>query len=457
MNLNNHIYLSHSIPAIHQKLINREISALELAQVTIDNIEKYESDIKAWVDLDLKKLIENAKAADRMGQFDLPGRLSGIPLGVKDIFNTKEYKTQMGSSLWSGFQPGNNARVVDYLIWAGGIVAGKTNTAEFAVHHLNETKNPHNPLHTPGTSSSGSAAAVAIGMVPFALATQTAGSITRPASFCGVWGYKPSFGLLPRTGILKTTDSLDTVGFISSHGLSLRPILDAVRVKGPNFPYVYESVDKGSRILNSRSSIRVGFVKTYAWNAAQQYVKDELTDFVSQLDGLPNYNVEVLDWPSDLDSVHQVHDIIYKKSLSYYFQREAKFKGGLSAIMAEMIEQGEVITLESFRAALKEQDRICKRVNEIFEEYDLIISLGTGSSAPLRGDIEVDDPSLIWTLAHVPTISIPLFRSPSNLPFSLQFTGKKWSDYSLLNIIENLIERDFIVSGPMPIKNFPNL
>ena len=139
--------------------------------------------------------------------------LNGIPFGIKDIFNTQVMPTTMGSPIWAGFVAGNNARSVDSILRKGALSFGKTITAEFAVHALNATLNPYDVSKTPGTSSSGSAVAVALGIVPFALGTQTAGSIIRPASFCGVWGFKPSFGLIPRTGVLKTTDSLDTVGF----------------------------------------------------------------------------------------------------------------------------------------------------------------------------------------------------------------------------------------------------
>ena len=161
-----------------------------------------------------------------------------VPFGVKDIFNTIDLKTEMGSETWKDHNAGNDARVVSVLRHQGYTPIGKTVTAEFAVHHLNKTKNPHSIDKTPGTSSSGSAVAVATGMVPFALGTQTAGSIIRPASFCGVWGMKPSFGLIPRTGSLKTTDSLDTIGFLSSYGTDMREILNLLRVKGPNYPFV---------------------------------------------------------------------------------------------------------------------------------------------------------------------------------------------------------------------------
>ena len=134
-----------------------------------------------------------------------------------------------------------------------GIFLGKTVTAEFAVHSLNETLNPHDITKTPGTSSSGSAVSVQIGNVPFALGSQTAGSIIRPASFCGVWGFKPSFGLIPRTGVLKTTDTLDTIGILSSHGSNFREVLDIIRVRGPNYPFVYQNIDQPFRIQPFRN------------------------------------------------------------------------------------------------------------------------------------------------------------------------------------------------------------
>ena len=150
----------------------------------------------------------------------------------------------MGSKIWKNFQPGNNARAVDSLEANGAIAIGKTITAEYAVHKLNETKNPHNLSRTPGTSSSGSATAVCTGDVPFALASQTAGSIIRPASFCGVWGMKPSFGLIARTGVLKTNDTLDTIGFMTSNIYNLNIILENIRLKGPNYPLIYKNIDK---------------------------------------------------------------------------------------------------------------------------------------------------------------------------------------------------------------------
>ena len=180
----------------------------------------------------------------------------------------------MGSELWCDFKPGNDARVVYYLKNSGGIIAGKTVTAEFAVHELNETLNPHNVELTPGTSSSGSAVAVALGMVPVAIGSQTAGSIIRPASFCGVYGFKPSFGLIPRTGSLKTTDTLDSIGFFVSHPSDILLVLETIRVHGPNYPLSYRAFKDLSRQNKPRNRPwKVALAKTHTWSHATDYAK----------------------------------------------------------------------------------------------------------------------------------------------------------------------------------------
>jgi Asp-tRNA(Asn)/Glu-tRNA(Gln) amidotransferase A subunit family amidase len=364
----------------------------------------------------------------------------------------------MGSPLWQGFQAGNNARMVDSLLQAGALPVGKTITAEFAVHALNETCNPHDPARTPGTSSSGSAAAVACGMVPFALGTQTAGSIIRPASFCGVWGMKPSFGLLPRTGILKTTDSLDTPGFLAAHGRSLRPLLDATRVKGPNYPPVHRHVDCTMTTQNSPPPTwRVGFVRTPVWSGAETYARDALSTFLATLTRNPEIEVVDIDWPASLHDAHQIHEIIYTKSLAYYFEREARFENHISPIMQSMIAKGTAISNEAFRSALQRQEVLAQEIDRLLAQCDVAISLGTSSSAPPRDSEELPDPSLIWTLAHIPTVAVPLFRCPQGLPFGLQFVARRWQDYRLLNAVERMIELGLLANGSLAIHQTPTL
>lgn len=448
------MFLEKSIPELIHGVEQGAISFRDMAETTVDVIKKWEAHSKAWVCFDLDEL--RAESERVFLNYKRRGHLlglDGIPFGVKDIFNTRAFPTQMGSPIWKGFTPGNNARVVDSLLLAGGLVAGKMVTAEFAVHVLNETLNPHDATKTPGTSSSGSAAAVARGMVPFALATQTAGSIVRPASFCGIWGMKPSFGMIPRTGVLKTTDSLDTIGFVATHAKSLRPILDQVRVKGPDYPSVYRNVDsKGGNPKSPSKPWRVGFVKTHVWDGAEGYTREAIMGLAEKIDREVGFEVEELDWSDDVRVAHDIHAIIYNKSLSYYFQHEAKISSQISPVMKEMIAMGESISLETFKEAIRQQEIFCEKLDSLLSPYDIVLSLGTSSSAPLRGVVELPDPSLIWTLGHIPSIAVPAFRCPSGLPFGAQFVSRRWNDYLLLQGVEELVDRGVLPPGSLNIR-----
>ena len=448
------IFLQRSIPELIEDIRGGRLSYGDLAETTARVVAEHESATLAWVDFDsasLKAESQRAARAREVRGYSLD--LDGMPFGVKDVFNTIAFPTQMGSALWKGFTPGNNARVVDSLILGGAVPAGKTVTAEFAVHALNETLNPHDASRTPGTSSSGSAAAVAVGMVPFALGTQTAGSIVRPASFCGVWGMKPSFGLTPRTGVLKTTDSLDTIGFVAAHARSLRPILDHMRVKGPDYPFVYRGVDqRGPYPHKKHSPWKIGVVKTHTWNCADSDVKMAVTELADRIAGLGGCEVAEMAWPAELERSHEIHSTIYTKSLAYYFQQEAKSSSDLSPIMNAMIEAGRVISPKQFRQALRDQESVARQLDQELAGFDLVLSVGTSTDAPPRGQDEEPDPSLIWTLCHVPAVAVPAFRSRNGLPFGVQFIARRWNDYLLLQGIESLVERGVVPAGSQPIR-----
>jgi len=447
------IFLNQSIPQLLHAFELGELSFRDLAEVSAKAIKEKEVNTLAWVDFDLKLLLLEAEQAylKYQSRGSLLG-LDGLPFGIKDIFNTKTFPTQMGSPLWRGFTPGNNARVVDSLLDAGAIVVGKTVTAEFAVHALNETLNPHDLSRTPGTSSSGSAAAVASGMVPFALATQTAGSIVRPASFCGVWGMKPSFGMIPRTGVLKTTDSLDTVGFVTAHAESLRSVLDVARVRGPDYPYVYRNVDKRGALPKPEGRAwRVGFVRTHTWATALPYVQQAIENLAGKIESETGFEVFELDWPVDLQIAHDIHSVIYNKSLAYYFKNERKMDSQVTPIMTKIIESGESITPAEFKLALASQEWYYRRLDQLLENYDFVLSIGTASSAPLRGVEELPDPSLIWTMAHLPVIAAPAFRCPQGMPFGAQFFSRRWNDYLLLQGVLELIDRGILPRGSLKV------
>ena len=281
-----------TIAEIVSKYKKKEFDIVAWNKTFIKNIKEKEENVHAWVyfneELWLKKLdsvLENhpEKFSD----------LLGVPVGIKDIFNTIDMPTCMGSPIWNGFTPGNDARVVHNLKFQGAITAGKTVTAEFAVHAPNETRNPWNTEHSPGTSSSGSAAAVAAGMVPLAIGTQTAGSIIRPASYCGVYGFKPSFGTLPRTGILKTTDTLDTIGLFATNVDDCKLLFDAMRVKGLDYPNVNNNLESTDFQKKIAQKWKIGIVleQHKSSEIVSDYALTAFQDFLVKLKDNSNYEL----------------------------------------------------------------------------------------------------------------------------------------------------------------------
>ncbi len=449
------LYFKKSIRQIHEDILKGDMALTDLADITAKNIEEYEDDYCAWEIFDRKVLLEQAKNAAI--SFKSSGKLralEGVPVGVKDIYNTKDFPTQMGSSLWKGFTPGNDARVVFYLRQAGAVIPGKTVTAEFAVHELNKTLNPHDIKRTPGTSSSGSAVAVALGMVPVAIGTQTAGSIIRPASFCGIYGCKPSFGLLPRTGMLKTTDTLDTLGFFTTKMEDLRRVFDVERVHGPNFPISHRALSDETR--QNRKKGRpwmIGFVKTHTWGYASDYAKKAILGFVERMSKDKDISIEEIELDKKMEASHHIHETIYNKALSYYFIEEYKEADSISPIMQKMISIGQKISPQEFHAALSDQTDLIYLMDGLLTRYDAIISLSTAGEAPFRNVPEDPDPALMWTLTHLPVVNVPMFTSPSGMPFGLQVVSRKYNDYLLFNFLDHLLERGLIPDGNKQIES----
>lgn len=438
------IYLKKSIPEIVDFLKKKKIKIKDLFDESYRKYGKYEKHVKAWVIFNKKVQLNSIKKIQKKYNLKKNALLEGIPFGAKDIFNTIEYKTQMGSDLWKNFTPGNNARVIDKLIGNGCVVIGKTVTAEFAVHELNQTKNPFDFKRTPGTSSSGSAAAVATGMVPFALGTQTAASIIRPASFCGIWGMKPSFGLIPRTGILKTTDSLDTVGFLTSNLYNLKIVLDNLRVKGKNYPFVYNNICKKRKKKNNFKHLKIGFIKTDVCKNADKEIENSINELKKKLIQ-KKISFKNIIWPKNLNNLHRIHEIIYNKSLSYYFSNEYKDKTKISKIMKAMIENGKSIDNQDFIKAIDIQKKAINKISKILKNFDVVFSLSTLTPAIIRGKKEKNDPSLIWTMSHIPAINIPIGISNNGLPLGIQAIASKWKDYDLINALE-ILEKKKIIS-----------
>lgn len=441
-----------SIKSILDGYKQGNLHPIDVANICRQQIEKYEPGFFAWDSYSSEVLLKQSQIIELRYKNNNPVRpLEGIPVGVKDVINTSEFPTQMGSPLWANFTPGNDARVVYNLKKAGAIIPGKTVTAEFAVHSLGKTLNPHDIIHTPGTSSSGSAVAVALGMVPVALGTQTAGSIVRPASYCGVYGCKPSFGLIPRTGSLKTTDSLDTIGFFTLHYADLECVFNTLIVHGSNYPISDAALmDKKRQNKRKNQPWRVAFVRTHLWEKALPYAQKALEQWALRLQEEKDICVTEEVLPESLLQSHRVHETIYNKTLSYYFKEEFNHHQLVSPIMKDLILKGNSISVDEYQNALREQERLCSDMDTFFKDFDIIISLSSAGEAPRRKEIENPDPALIWTMTHLPVVSAPTFISPNKLPFGMQIVARRYNDNLLFKFCELLNERGFIPDSSNP-------
>ncbi|MBI1952742.1 MAG: amidase [Candidatus Omnitrophica bacterium] len=424
-----------------------------LTRACLTQIERLEPSLKAWAYLDPSLALAQARAVDEaLRQGKDPGPLAGIPVGIKDIFNTQDMPTTMGSPIYAGYTPGNDARVVFNLRQAGAVLPGKTVTAEFAVHAPGPTVNPHHPDYSPGTSSSGSAAAVAAFMVPLALASQTAGSTIRPASYCGIYGYKPSFGLIPRTGSLKTTDSLDTIAFMARSVEDLELLLETTRVRGPDHPLVHRFMTDRSRHRRADRPWRVGWVRGPKWNDAEPYAQDALLRFSERLSTLPGVELHEAPWPPGLEEAHALHEIIYCRTLAYYFKEEALQEALVSPILKAMIAEGRGIGLEKYLGALQRQEELAGALDQWFlSGWDMLLTLSTGGE-PLPGLAAPDRPDscLIWTLGGVPAMSLPVFTGPHGLPFGAQVVCRRYNDLDLFRFVRALAQAGCLPPAPNP-------
>jgi len=422
---------------IARRVASREVSAAEIMRECLTRIEKLDGAIHAWVHVAADVALKNAAEVDASVASGAPaGALTGVPLGVKDIFNTREMPSEMGSPIFKGFTPGNDARVVYDLRKAGAVFPGKTVTAEFAVHTPGPTCNPHDPKCMPGTSSSGSAAAVAAGMVPVSIGTQTAGSIVRPASYCGVYGFKPSFGLLPRTGMLKTTDSLDTVGFFATTASDVAVLFDATRVRGLDYPVAHAALTDPARQEKGARPWRIGVLENPPkWSHAEGYAKAAFAKYVERLEKLEGVEIVRVTLPEPFERAHEVHATIYDKTLSYYFREEFDQHTLISPVMYSIVERGRALTLEQYKAALDEQDDLARRFDTEVDRVDAWLTLSTGGAA-LEGLQNVDRPdsALVWSLCGAPVVSMPAFMQ-GHLPFGAQLVGRRHNDYKLLSLV----------------------
>lgn len=437
--------------AFLEMLAAGDVTVEEYCTACAERIDQRDPEIQAWAFFDRERFLETAKSFDDIlqqhrnaGMERLPRPVHGVPVGVKDIFNTIDMPTSHGSTIMQGYNPGNDARVVGNIRLDGGIVAGKTATAEFAVHHPGKTANPWDFSRTPGTSSSGSAAAVASGMVPVALSTQTAGSTIRPAAYCGVIGFKPSFGLVPRTGVLKTSDTLDTVGLIARSVSDISLFFHIVRTKGHNYPLTEMQVNRPENSVKTHDEWRIGVLHHPFQKMETERNKSRLDATIHMLSESADFEMVEVEMPGRITEAHDIHNTLYRKSLAYYFKPEWETsREKFSATMQEMIESGVAIGTDSYLSACAAQNYMRADFDSFMKEHDLdaIVCASTADEAPPIGTIvEADDTCLIWTLVGAPSITVPLPCRDNAMPLGIQIVGRRFADIKILSLAAEIAD-----------------
>ena len=366
---------------------------------------------------------------------------------AKDIFNTYNLPTQMGSPQWKDFNAGNNARVISDLLIAGDKLVGKTTTSEFAVHEETEVINPWDKKRTVGTSSAGAPISILVDGLDFALGTQTGGSIGRPASYCGVPAIKPTFGLIPRTGILKTCDPFDTVGFFSKNLKVMRKVLTSIAKKGNNYPINNFEINNNS----SNPGSVVGILNSKKLEISPD-AKKKLLEIKSFFNS-SQYSVIDVTFPEFVDEIHRMHELIYAYSLSYYFSKELEHPDRVSDSFKNYIKIGSSLKPDDFIELLKKHEEYIANYDDWIKSknLDYIIFPSTADVAPLRNDIEPIDINLIYTFTRVPVVYLPLgFSKSKNLPFGISISSFRYNDFNLLDFSE-FIENSFDYNEGNPL------
>ena len=411
-------------------------SVQELVESCSARIAALEPRIQAWEWFDASRAM--AEAEERAGGIlaDLP--LFGIPVGVKDIIATRGIPTRMGSRIFANHVPTHSAWVVRRLEALGGLVMGKTVTTEFAYRHPGKTRNPWNPAHTPGGSSSGSAAAVAAGFVPVAIGTQTLGSVIRPAAFCGVVGYKPSFGAISRTGIHPFSATLDTVGVFA------RSVADAAWfgacLMGIDARDEATSLKGATRTLRVPLELlaappRLAIVRTPKWPIATEAQRNHFDECLTVLRDA-GASVREVPLPRAFgDAWDNVMTIMARDAVRSFASIESRHRIRLSPPLIELLDRGHRVTPEGYVKARNKREDYRRWFDGLFDGHDAIVTIPAPGEAP-EGLASTGDATFcsLWTQTALPAVTLPSGRGPRWLPLGLQVVGRYREDERALQV-----------------------
>ena len=415
------------------------MSAEEYTAACLDRIEAVESDVQAFAHLDPEHALAQARALDgHKASGGRIGPLHGIPVGIKDIFDTADFPTECGSPVLAGRRPETDAAAVARLREAGAVIIGKTVTTEFAYFHPGKTRNPRDVTRTPGGSSSGSAAAVAAGMVPLAIGSQTNGSMIRPAAFCGVFGVKPSHGLISRAGALTLSRTLDHVGAFARSIEDLALILDCLVGQDPADPDTRPYAAPAFRASAAEPPPlppSFALVRTPMWDRADADARNALEDLAREL------NAREIDLPDDFRSAWPALRAIMAAEMAHNLGALVDQGGEVSAQFRDLIAEGRKVTASEYLAAVRDARHHAEGMMGIFEQFaDAIITLPARGVAP-QGIGATGDPVFctLWTLIGYPALNLPLLENAEGLPIGVQLVGAPGRDERLLRTARAMI------------------
>jgi Asp-tRNA(Asn)/Glu-tRNA(Gln) amidotransferase A subunit family amidase len=418
------------------------ITSVQLVGACLARIREVDPRIQAWAFLDPEHAMAQARAADELRLSGQPaGALHGVPVGIKDIIDTADMPTENGSALHAGRTPSRDAATVARLRGAGAVILGKTVTTEFATRHPGKTRNPHDPAHTPGGSSSGSAAAVAAGMVPLALGSQTGGSTIRPASYCGVYGLKPTHGLISRHGMFQLSRSVDHVGLFARSLDDLALLLEELAGHDERDPDTRPRARVPYREIAATEpplTPMLGFMKTPLWEGVDADAREAFAELVEHLGD----RVEEVELSAATAEAWRWHEAISGAEMALSLRREWEAaREGLSPALCARIERGRAVpALEYLHARARVPDLIAA-FTELFEQrYDAILTPSAFGTAP-AGLESTGDPAMcaLWTLCGMPAVNVPLMQGANGLPLGIQLVGPRDGDARLLRTARWLV------------------
>lgn len=394
-----------------------------LVRSCLERIAARERDVRAWAYLDASRAIREARRLDRARQ---PlGPLHGIPVGIKDIIDTADLPTEYNSRIYRGHRPRRDAECVARLRAAGAIILGKTETSEFAYLSPARTRNPHELRHTPGGSSSGSAAAVADCMVPLALGTQTGGSTIRPAAYCGAFALKPTYDCVPLRGVKALAPSFDTLGCIARSVTDLALLYTALT---------------GERATHtaSRRKLRIGYCETPFWNKAQSETRVVLARTARAL-SRSGVDIERVALPDEAVALNDGFYIVVAAEAVYALGAEYRaHKRLLSKEARRLVEMGFAVEAADIQDVHRAQMHCALALERAFDKFDALLT-PSAPGEPERGRaLGNNEFNRIWTALHLPCVSIPAGSGPAGLPVGVQLIGRRNGDGALLAVAERV-------------------